>query len=253
MKKNTGNWNEILSKNSRIVNGLILAIGIILILISIVIGLDKKIGIILISIGTSIVASSIVVYLSSAYLLKQNNIRELIEKWGINGIYRTRQEMNISCNEFLNENNDFLDIIAFGLRSFRDSKNEIIKNKVRKGMKIRIITIDPTSEFLKQREIDEKEVEGGIKNTIQQLIKWTNELKQEAKSENQIRLKFYNTLPLDFYFRLDKVIYIGPYLYGITSQQTISYEYIRNSQGFEYYSNYFEKLWNDNNFSKEVK
>ena len=51
-------------------------------------------------------------------------------------------------------------------------------------------------------------------------------------------------MPLDFYCKIDDNLYVGPYLYGKESQQTISYRFSPNGKGFKYYSNYFETLWN---------
>ncbi len=50
--------------------------------------------------------------------------------------------------------------------------------------------------------------------------------------------------PLDLYFRVDNHVFIGPYLYGKTSQQTITYEFGKGGNGYTYYTKYFEDLWN---------
>lgn len=207
---------------------------------------------ILISIASSLIASSIIAYLSSRYLVKQNKMKEIIDKWGLEGIYETRAEMNESSNKYLSSIENEMDIIALGMRSFRDAKGDIIKEKVKKGIKIRILTLEPNSMFVTQREKEEDRVEGEIKKTISDLAKWINDLKDIAPDRNNIELRFYNTCPLDSYMRIDGHIYIGPNLYGIISQQTISFEFKENSTGYSYYCDYFNKLWNDNNFSKEA-
>lgn len=238
--------------NAKALNSITFAFGAIFIINAILIGLEKAIGIILVSIGTSIIASSIVVYLSSKYLFKQNRIKDIIDIWGLRGIFNTRAEMNLSTNENLENNEICLDIIAFGLRNFRDNKGDFILKKVAKGMKVRILTMDPESKFLKQREIDEGVAPGETKHSIMQLIQWAYELNQYQIRDGQVQIKIYDSLPQDFYFGMDNAIYVGPYLYGIISQQTISYEYTKNSKGYDYYSNYFEKLWNNKLFAKEL-
>ena len=50
-------------------------------------------------------------------------------------------------------------------------------------------------------------------------------------------------MTLDFYWRTDNVIYIGPYWNGYESQQTITYKFLKGGKGFKMYSDYFEKLW----------
>lgn len=238
--------------NAKALNLITFLFGFGFILISILIGVSKPIGVVLISIGTSIVASSIVVYLSSKYLFKQNKIKDIIEQWGLINIYRTRAEMNLSCNLELDKVNDRIDIIAFGLKGFRERHSTLITQKVKRGLKIRIISINPNSNFLMQREKDENEIEGQIKNTIIKLNEWIDELKTHQVQLGQVQIKFYDTLPFDFYFRIDNNIFIGPYLYGVSSQQTISFEFSNNSQGFEYYTTYFESIWNDTNLLRNT-
>ena len=141
-----------------------------------------------------------------------------------------------------------LDIIAWGLKSFRDAKDKIVREKVKCGLKIRFVTLLPDSEYVKRREIDEKEAPGQIKHTILNLQKWIEDLQTIAPKPENIEVKYYNSLPEDFYFRVDDHVFIGPYLYGISSQQTISYEFKAPAKGTSYYKDYFERLWNDPEF-----
>lgn len=237
--------------NANLINGVICGIGVILVLIGITIGVEKIFSQVCLSIGTSLMASSIVVFVSSKYLVKQNKIKDMIQQWKLSGIFETRAEMNKSTDFNLKNNKESLDIVAFGLKSFRDSKKGLIEQKIKQGMNIRILTINPESQFLKERERVEKEVDGQIKNTIIQLSSWVRDLQQDEIHEHQVQIKYYDSLPLDFYFGLDNAIYIGPYLYGIQSQQTISFEFKKGGQGFNHYKDYFEQLWNDKNFCRE--
>lgn len=205
---------------------------------------------ILVSIGCSLIAASLVSWLSSRYIVRTNRVKDIVNKWGLEAIFKTRQKMNSSCDAVLSTMEKRLDIIAWGLKSFRDSQDHLIKQKVKKGLKIRIITPDPDSEYVLQREKAEQEVEGQIRQTIINLGLWVDELKSLSPDSNNVQIKFYRHLPEDFYFRVDEHLFIGPYLYGISSQQTISYEFKGLSEGFAYYDSYFEKLWNDSDFGE---
>lgn len=238
--------------NSRTVNSLVFCLGVIMILFGILSGTTEVLGQVLLSVGTSLTASTIVVFITAWYLLEQNQINELIEKWGLDGIYETRAKMNPYSNDMLKLEEYKLDIIAFGLKSFRDSQGDLIKEKVRKGLKIRIITICPESKFLVEREKCENETEGQMKKTILDLIIFVKELQKMEKKPNQVKIKSYDSLPLDFYFGYKNEIFTGPYMYYKGSQQTISYSYKSKSLGFEYFSGYFEKLWNDEKFTKDL-
>jgi hypothetical protein len=236
--------------NSELLNIVIFSLGALLTLIAFLI--DKKheeVRTILVSVGTSVIASSIVVYLSSHYLFKQSKIKEVLDTWKLTGIYRTRSEMNASSNISLRDCRQQIDVIAFGLKSLRESQSLLVDQKVKNGLNLRILTINPNSTFLTQREMDEGEIPGQIKNTIIQLSAWIDRLKKIAPNQQNVELKYYDSLPLDFYFRVDNKIFLGPYMYGRSSQQTFSYEFEYGGAGFEYWSAYFEKIWSDNTFA----
>lgn len=137
-----------------VVNIITGCVGIILILSSILMKVTNTCGIVFLSIGASILASAIVTFISSRYLLKQNHLSDLINRWGIQNIYLARAEMNPYSNELLKYTNK-LDIIAFGLKGFRESQGIFIKDRVSKGMRLRILTINQESEYL--IEIDNNE------------------------------------------------------------------------------------------------
>ncbi|CAN2039677.1 SMODS-associated and fused to various effectors domain-containing protein [Candidatus Magnetomoraceae bacterium gMMP-15] len=236
--------------NASLVNTIIFFIGILSVLATFFVTSNDCKNI-FISVGCSLIASSVVSYLTSKYLIRVNRIKKIIQYWGLEAIFETRQEMNRSTDIAFESLENKLDIIAWGLKSFRDAKDKIVRAKVERGLKIRIIAPDPDSEYVKQRERDEKEIEGQIKQTIINLETWLEELRQISPDPANIRIKYYSRLPEDFYFRVDEHIFVGPYLYGISSQQTISYEFKGRSHGFTYYKDYFEKLWNDNEFCKE--
>ena len=245
--------------NERLINLVVCLLGLIAVVIGAALSFsdsdnsDNNLFVtILISVGASLIASAVVTYLSSIYIYKRKKEKEITDYWGLTAIFETRQRMNDSADEYLLELEDSLDIIAFGLRSFRDSKTSEIQKKVQRGLKIRMLAIHPESSFLKQREKDEKQVEGSIKNSIIQLSDWIMELKSIAPDPSNIVLKHYDALPLDFFFRMDNVLFIGPYLYGKDSQQTISMEFRGSANGFNYYMRYFEDLWDDKKFPKKT-
>lgn len=243
------------------VNLIVFFIGVISVLLGVFIKDDEVISwlslkgsdlkTVIISIGCSMIASSLVSYFSARYLIRRKQIKDIISSWGLEGIYRTRAEMNVSCNQHLTDMENNLDVIVFGMRSFRDSQGVLIANKVRKNLKVRILTLNPTSIFAKQREKDEGVAEGQLVREIKSLEKWVTELKKIAPDSKNVQIKFYDTTPQHSYLRQDGYVYIGPHLFGLTSQQTISYEFRENSQGYNYYSEYFLKLWEDEDFSKE--
>ena len=120
-----------------------------------------------------------------------------------------------------------------------------------KGVNVRILTMDPDCEnvFLKQREKEEGNQEGDILNSINQLVEWANKLNKKSR-KGTIKIKGYRCMTLDFYWRVDDEIYIGPYWYKFSSQNTITYKFVSGKQGFDMYADYFEQLWDDEENNK---
>lgn len=238
--------------NAELVNLLAFLIGALIVVLGLLCETSYgTFGIIMISIGSSIIASSIIVFISSRYQIKKNITQELIEHWGLIGIFKTRAGMNQRADATLTKLRNELDMVAFGLKSFRNVQGGLIERKVKRGLKIRILTMNPNSQIVKQREIDEGEVAGQIKKTILDLENWIIKLKKMSPDPQNIQLKFYDNLPLQSYYRQDSYIYTGPYLYGKPSQQTISFEYRANSHGYDYWDTYFNVVWNDPEFAKK--
>jgi nucleoside 2-deoxyribosyltransferase len=171
------------------------------------------------------------------------------DSWGLSAVFNTRQEMNIRLNALDGELQTQLDICAFGLKSFRDAKNHDIRQKVKNGLKMRILSPNPDSLFLAQREFDEKVSPGEIRKRILDLIKWVKQLREITPEPENVVIKVYDALPLDFYWRLERWLFVGPYLYGRGSQQTITYEFVEGGRGYDYFSAYFNELWEDEEFT----
>lgn len=195
-----------------------------------------------ISVACSILASNLIMYLTSEFMLRSKRRTDIIDKWGVEAIYKTRAEMNLSTNVALSKCKDEIEIIAFGLKGFRETQTEEIKRLINKKVTIKILTLNPESKSLDLVDEREGQVSGATKKSIQDLVKWCEDL-NETTRKPCIEIKFYDGLPLDFYFRVDEHVYIGPYLKGISSQQTISYEFT-TGEGYKYWVNYFNTQWN---------
>lgn len=168
---------------------------------------------------------------------------------GLNAIYKSRQYMNRVLNNVSMINT--LDICAFGLRSFRDMKAKEIQYACANGLKIRYLTISPNSIFLKQREKEENVIQGEIAHSIRDCIDFF--IRLDMQYPGSAVVKTYDALPLNLYWRQDDYLATGPYLFGKTSQLTITYEFTKGSDGFLYYENYFDELWNNDNFCHRYK
>lgn len=195
---------------------------------------------IFLNIGCSFIASSLVGLITSL-LVERQNVNP-IEEWKLSNIFTARAEINSECAVELRKAKKQVDIVAFGLHSFRHKQETEIENHLKRGINFRILTMNPDSEFVKIREKEEDDY--NIKNSIERLVEWANQL-NDKKYKGKIVVKGYNCMTLDFYWRVDKVIYIGPYWWRYGSQQTITYKFEQGGVGFKMYSEYFKKLWDD--------
>ncbi len=205
-----------------------------------------------ISIGCSLVASALVILLNT--FLVDATISNPLDDWKLRRIVTTRAEINNECAEKLRRAKHQVDIVAFGLQSFRNKQSNAIEGYLKKGVSFRILTMDPSSSFVVQREKEEDDT--NIKNSIDKLIEWADKL-NEKQYKGRIIIKGYSCMTLDFYWRVDHTIYVGPYWVGYDSQQTVTYAYDEGGEGFKLYAEYFEKLWNTRGIStyltKETK
>lgn len=200
-----------------------------------------------VNIGCSLIASGLVLFFT-AVLIDYRKEYIVWSEWKLERIFRTRAEKNTESDPKLEKHNiKQLDGIAFGLKAFRSNRERDVLSCMQRGMNVRLLVMDPTSKFVTQREREESSTEGSISKSIMDLINWADKLNNQS-AKGKIKIRFYDSMTLDFYWRMDDEIYIGPYLLNVESQQTITYKYVKGGKGFDLYSQYFESLWNDTTF-----
>lgn len=192
------------------------------------------------SVGCSLIASGLVILMHDFFV--ERKILSELDNWKLTKIYSTRAEKNADSDPELDKARYVVDAVAFGLKSFRSKQTKRVEDCLRRGVNFRIITMNPRSQFVQQRELEENETEGQIKHTIEQLVKWADELNAKGL-KGRILIKGYDAMTLDFYWRVDDQVYVGPYWYNVSSQQTITYKFEREGKGFATYTEYFESLW----------
>lgn len=232
---------NLIQQNNRAVTTIIGLLGVLMIIIAVLIGTEAICSVILLSVGCSVLSTAIINIINSVYQIQQNNAHQTIQKWGIDGIYETRAEINPETNDLL-KHIKTLEICAMGLSNFRDAQSSLVKKRISEGMQLKILTMDPDSPFLTNVDKAENHAEGYTRHSIEQLFVWLAELKSVQKYDNQIEIRTYNHYPHDFYYCMDGIVYTGPYL-PKSSQQTITYKFLAKSKGAALYQEHFEKVW----------
>lgn len=189
--------------------------------------------------GVSLLLSGLLGFMIRVITYYKDAKYQVCDVWGIKNIYETRAIANLTINACQERARERVDIIAFGLSSWRNAKERLIDSMLAQGVEIRIITMDPDSTILEMRDKAENKTIGSTKDSIITLKKFFDQTEMRRK----VKIKYHKELPLDFYFRVDDHVFVGPYLFGSESQQTITYEFEKGGEGYRYYTEYFEKLW----------
>lgn len=197
-------------------------------------------------IGVSLLLSGLLGIFVNALFSRREARLDVYEKWKIVNIYESRAIANLTIDAYQEKARKRVDIIAFGLSSWRQAKEQLIDEMLNKKVQIRIITMDPYCDVLSMRDIAEGKADGATRQSILQLQEFFN----QSQKRKSVQIKYHRQLPLDFYFRVDDHVFVGPYIFGKDSQQMITYEFERGGDGFDYYTDYFEKLWKGDSVPK---
>ena len=219
---------------------IVLLIGIIAIIISFIVKDTGKVFSTINGIGVSLLLSGILGVFMNILFSRKDAKYKVCEEWKIKNIYFSRTIANITVDSYQQSAKKNVDIIAFGLSSWRQSKESLIDNMLSNGVKIRIITMNPDNPILTMRDQAEGKPEGYTKKSIMELRTFF----KKTSIRKKVKIKYHNDLPLDLYFRVDNHVFVGPYLFGKDSQQMITCEFEKGGKGFDYYTNYFDSLWN---------
>lgn len=201
-----------------------------------------------VSIGCSLLASGLVLLLTTVFV--DYSKPDPLDEWKLSIIYETRAEKTKATDPKLDKARHQVDAIAFGLGNFRSRYGNKVEPFLRRGVNFRILTMDPESPFVAQREKEEDQVPGAIKHSIEELILWADKINQNSNNKGKITVKGYNCMTLDFYWRVDNMLYVGPYCYNEPSNQTITYGFEEGGKAFTRYSNYFDSIWDNEQLTK---
>lgn len=233
----------------RMLNILIGFIGIIFISLGILFRCCEVVRNILLSIGTSILATSIVTLINAKYMLKLQDTEKIMSKWKIYGLYETKAYMNTqAADTALEQCKKSIDIIAEGLSNYRAAQGDTLKNKILdNNVKVRIISCD-SSCMLSLRSQDESSsgIDDG-KSAVQKVIElnqWVEQLREELGDRSDaIQIRYHSSYPGFSYLRIDKKIFVSTNLWKKQSQQSFAMGFMDDGKGGKYFHNYFDKLW----------
>ena len=194
------------------------------------------------AIGTSLIAAGIVALLELWKDLSRNKMLERIKNVildaGLNYVFPKR---DLDKYDHLMKNlNSRLDITGYSLNAFYESYADLLVERTKEisSLTIRMLLVNPESEFSKHRAALEGKTYQSVKDSI-------NRLKQKFGTVENIKLRQINSALTTMIFRIDDTMFVGPHLYKKPSKSTLTLELDKNGWLYEEYEKEFEKLWGD--------
>jgi len=189
------------------------------------------------NIGIALISASLISIFNKVLL--DNDGSNLSRAWGLKEIYEYRSDKDKQTNEYIIMKAERMDVMTQNsMRELRANIGDEIKQRLTNNLKIRILIPE---------DIDTPK----HKEDVNDLLTWYKCLNKNQQVNVTIRR--YNGIPQDLYFRVDNMIFIGPYHLDVyNNQKTITYEFMANSSGGKIYSKYFERIWK-NSEKNEIK
>ncbi len=196
-------------------------------------------GGIYISIGTSIIAASIVAVLDlfkqlsiASALQRHNNV---ITEAGVGWIYKKRDLDKYDT--LMNSLKSGIDVAGYSLGAFFDSYSKLIKARAAgKNLIVRILLVKPLSAY----SINRAAVEG---RNAQQFSDKIDTLKNFFHGVPGVEIRYINAPLSSMIFRIDDTMFIGPHFYGVQSKATFTMELKAKHWLYEEFQQEFDRMW----------
>ena len=152
---------------------------------------DENLKTIFLSIGTSVIVLGIVSFLE---LLRAEQMDEkektnlkIIEEGGIENIFKRRDLEEYK--EIVYNAKKSIDITGYSLRGFYESNKDIILEKCEKykNFLVRIILVNPSSQFSENRDMEENE-DGEVENELEPIIRGQQDGKKSVKNNKVVNI-----------------------------------------------------------------
>ena len=231
--------------SARMLHAIVSLLGLVAIILGAVFQENMLAMTILISVGASLLATAIVFFLNIRYQERDDDLKNLMERWGLSGLYRTKAEMNQEANAALAACRNHVDIMGEGLSNYRAAQGEVLLEKLRDDARIRIVSCDSDRE-LRQRAKDESS--SGMEETedapakVRDLAQWAERVKREIPGAD-LTVRYHGTYPGFSYLKIDGECFVSPNLWFRQSQQSFAISFTEGGEGERYFSQYFEKVW----------
>lgn len=212
----------------------------------------------LVPIGTAMIAAGLAGWIIFVYVLftqRKAEAVELLTDFGLQQAYNERgpnirEEYDIR----LNKANEAIDIMGFGLRTFREDQGDYFEGWAH-SLQVRVLLIDPEfpredHTYAEQRDKEEGDDIGNIRRDVRNFIDETSHLIQNDDANFEVRL--HQCLPSMTVFRIDNEIFWGPYTVKNQSRNMPTFLVGNHGEMYDFLKNHFEVIWEDDELSRSV-
>jgi len=203
------------------------------------------------SIGDNILTSGIVgivmywaLEVTARYEAEEEQLLKDGKDQGVVRIYN-RRLMPDRYKEVREKATGAFDIMGFGLRTFIEDNQHSLEEWTKKLL-IRILVVHPETEYCDQRDREENDPPGKIREDVYYITRVVQALKNP-----RIRIRWYKAIPATNLFRMGDTMFIGPYFVDTRSRNSMTIELRAGGELFNRYLQHFNRIWTDPTLSTE--
>jgi hypothetical protein len=146
-----------------------------------------------------------------------------------------------------------IDVMGFGLRQLREDYGSEFGTWTSKAV-VRILLLAPDAptqraSYANQRDLEEGNSTGSIVADVSAFLSQTEPLRKASPERFQVRL--YKAIPSVNVFRVDDVLFWGPYLVKRQSRNTPTFVVKRGGSLFDAFQSQFDQIWTDDSLSHD--
>lgn len=190
------------------------------------------------AVGASIIAGAILSFFNMWFQYATQLESKLLDNIIEAGLIEAHKKRDLDVYDELVKHFKSIDVVGYSLRGFSESHLSTI-TKLCKGnnqLKVRILVVDPDSDYSKDREQIEKYPQNTFRTSIEKI-----NTDIAGISNIELRKKAFHLSTM--IFRIDDIMFVGPHLYTQPSKPTTTLELKSSGWLFDVYNDEFDKLW----------
>lgn len=215
-------------------------------------------GPILVGIGGSLIASAMAGWVLFLHAwLSQGGMRrlEILQRFGLVEVFDQRSVgIKEEYHTRLERVRESIDIMGFGLRHLREDYQGQFRDWSRHA-RVRILLLDPeffssAANVADQRDLEENDQTGTIQRDVKAFVRDCSSLIATSQANFEVRL--YRCLPSINLFRIDGILFWGPYLIGDVSRNLPTLLVDEAGVLFHRMLDHFDTIWSSDQLSRAI-